>query len=167
MTTYDLLTTVTDAESHDVFTVYDAVFGDQPDESAWRSGIWDRHVARAGFRLARARDDGRLVGFGYGYTGERGQWWSDQAARVLAPSVANVWVGGHFELVTIGVMEDARGAGVGRGLLDQVCAGLPHARLLLMTTADADDPARHLYHRVGWEVLGPGLRDGQVIMGRT
>ena len=35
-----------------------------------------------------------------------------------------------------------------------------------MTTADADDPARRLYARAGWEVIGPGLRDGQVVMGR-
>jgi hypothetical protein len=35
-----------------------------------------------------------------------------------------------------------------------------------MTTADADDPARHLYARAGWEVVGPGLRDDQVVMAR-
>ena len=80
MTTYDLVTEVTDDDSRAVFEVYDAIFGDQPDQSAWRSGIWDRHVARAGFRLARVYDEERLLGFGYGYTGERGQWWTDQAA---------------------------------------------------------------------------------------
>jgi hypothetical protein len=31
---------------------------------------------------------------------------------------------------------------------------------------DADDPARHLYARAGWEVTGPGLDDGRVILGR-
>jgi hypothetical protein len=35
-----------------------------------------------------------------------------------------------------------------------------------MTTADADDPTRRLYARAGWEVIGPGLRDGQVVMGK-
>jgi ribosomal protein S18 acetylase RimI-like enzyme len=166
MTTYDLVTEVSDAETHEVFEVYDEVFGDQPDETAWRTGVWDRHAARAGFRLARAFDRGRLVGFGYGYTGEHGQWWTDQAARLLGPEVAREWLGGHFELVSIGVREGSRGAGVGRGLLDRLCEGLPQRHWLLMTTDDADDPARHLYSRVGWEVLGPGLRDAQVIMGR-
>ena len=33
-------------------------------------------------------------------------------------------------------------------------------------TADAEDPARHLYASEGWQVIGPGLRDEQVIMGR-
>ena len=166
VTTYDLVTEVTDHESRAVFGVYDAVFGDQPDYEAWRGGVWDRHTARAGFRLARAHVDGRLVGFGYGYTGEPGQWWTDQAAEMLEPEVAEAWLGGHFELVTIGVLEEARGKHVGRTLLDRLTDGLPQARWVLMTTGDADDPARHLYARAGWQVIGPGLRDGQVVMGR-
>ena len=36
-----------------------------------------------------------------------------------------------------------------------------------MTTADADDPARHLYASTGWSVIGPGLTADQVIMGRA
>jgi ribosomal protein S18 acetylase RimI-like enzyme len=166
MTAYDLVTEVTDGDSRAVFEVYDAVFGDQPDHLAWRTGIWDRHVARDGFRLARAYDEQRLVGFGYGYTGERGQWWTDQAARVLPAEVTELWLGGHFELVSIGVLAEARGRGVGEALLARLTGSLPHERWVLMTTADAEDPARHLYARAGWEVIGPGLRDGQVVMGR-
>jgi ribosomal protein S18 acetylase RimI-like enzyme len=166
VTTYDLVTQVGDADAREVFGVYDAVFGDQPDHAAWRSGIWDRHVARRGFRLARAYDAERLVGFGYGYTGERGQWWTDQAARVLPVEVAEEWLGGHFELVSIGVLADSRGSGVAGALLDRLTESLPHEHRVLMTTADAEDPARHLYARAGWEVIGPGLRDGQVVMGR-
>lgn len=166
MTAFDLVTSVTEDDGHEVFGVYDAVFGDQPDEAAWRVGIWDRHIVRNGFRLARAYDGPGLVGFGYGYTGQRGQWWTDQAARVLGPEVAEEWLGGHFELVSIGVLDDARRRGVGRGVLARLCAGLTQERWVLMTTADADDPARHLYAREGWQVIGPGLRDGQVILGR-
>jgi ribosomal protein S18 acetylase RimI-like enzyme len=165
-TTYDVVRVPTDDDTRAVFDVYDAVFGDQPDYAAWRSGVWDRHAERAGFRLARAHDEGRLVGFGYGYTGERGQWWTDRAAEVLGPEVAGVWLGGHFELVSIGVLERYRGRGTGRGLLDRLTGDLPQERWLLMTTADAADPARHLYARAGWQVVGPGLRDDQVIMGR-
>jgi ribosomal protein S18 acetylase RimI-like enzyme len=167
-TTYDVVTSVTDAESREVFAVYDAVFADLPDHDAWRSAVWDKHAARAGFRLARARSEagGELVGFAYGYTGEAGQWWTDQAAHLLGPEVASAWLGGHFELVSVGVLEEARGRGVGQGLMGRLCDGLPQDRSVLMTTADADDPARRLYARGGWEVLGPGLRGGQVIMGR-
>lgn len=166
MTTYDLVSRLTEDDTRAVFEVYDAVFGDQPDYAAWRHGIWDRHAGRPGFRVARAYDGDRLVGFGYGYTGEHGQWWTDMAARVLDAHVADEWLGGHFELVSIGVLRDVRGHGVGRGLLSRVTDGLPQERWLLMTTADAADPARHLYARAGWEVVGPGLRDGQVVLGR-
>jgi ribosomal protein S18 acetylase RimI-like enzyme len=162
VTTYELITAVADADSRAVFEVYDAVFGDQPVYAAWRAGVWDRHTARDGFRLARAHDGERLVGFAYGYTGEHGQWWTDRAAAL----VDEEWLGGHFELVSIGVLDAVRGHGIGRVLLQRLTEGLQHERWVLMTTADADDPARHLYARAGWEVIGPGLRDGQVVMGR-
>ena len=161
-----MVTEVTEAGSRSVFEVYDAAFGDQPDYAAWRRGIWDRHAARDGFRLARAHDGERLVGFAYGYTGEHGQWWTDQAAALLDVEVAEEWLGGHFELVSIGVLDAVRGQGVGRALLTGLTEGLPQERWVLMTTADASDPARHLYARAGWQVIGPGLRDGQVVMGR-
>ena len=166
MTTYDVLASVTEDDADELWPVYDTVFADQTEYAGWRAGVWDRHVARAGFRLARAYDGSALVGFAYGYTGERGQWWTDQAAQVLDPDVAEVWLGGHFELVSIGVVEAGRGSGVGTALLRAVTDGLPHERWVLMTTADADDPARHLYAGEGWQVIGPGLRDGQVTMGR-
>jgi ribosomal protein S18 acetylase RimI-like enzyme len=85
---------------------------------------------------------------------------------VLAPDVAAEWLGGHFELVSIGVVADARGRGLGLALMRELTEGLPHERWLLMTTADADDPARRLYAREGWRVIGPGLGDDQVVMGR-
>jgi len=166
VTSYDLVTRVTEADTGELWQVYDAVFGDQPDQTAWRTGVWDRHAAREGFRLARAYDGARLVGFAYGYTGRRGQWWTEQAVTVLGPDVAQEWLGGHFELVSIGVLETARARGVGRALLERLTDDLPHERWVLMTTGDAEDPARHLYARAGWKVIGPGLRDGQVILGR-
>jgi ribosomal protein S18 acetylase RimI-like enzyme len=166
VTTYDVVTAVTEEDTDELWPVYDAVFGDAPDYAGWRAGMWDRHAARPGFRLARAYEGRRLVGFAYGYTGEHGQWWTDQAAQVLAPEVAEAWLGGHFELVSLGVLETGRRQGVGTALLRAVTDGLPHERWVLMTTDDDEDPARHLYAREGWQVIGPGLRDGQVTMGR-
>ena len=161
-----MVTHVDEADTQEFWKAYDAVFGDEADIHAWRTRTWDLHVARDGFRLARAYDDERLVGFAYGYTGEFGQWWTDQAAQVLAPEVVAEWLGGHFDLVSLGVLEEARHRGVGGALLQEVTRDLPNPRWTLTTTADADDPARHLYAREGWQMIGPGLRDGQVIMGR-
>jgi ribosomal protein S18 acetylase RimI-like enzyme len=149
-----------------LWSVYESVFGDYSDYETWRSAVWDKHSVRDGFRLARAYDADALVGFAYGYTGERGQWWTDNVLTVLDPDVAQSWVGGHFELVSIGVLPAARCGGVGRGLMRTLLGGLPHERLLLMTSADPHDPARRLYASEGWDVLGPGIGDETVIMGR-
>jgi len=151
----------------DLWPLYRSVFGDFEDVDSWHAQVWDRHTARAGFRLALAREGDALVGFGYGYTGERGQWWTDNAAKVLHPQVASDWLGGHFELVSIGVDEAARGAGIGRHLMKALTDGLEQSRWMLMTSADTDDPARRLYRSTGWAVIGPGLSPEQVIMGRA
>ena len=111
-------------QREDLWPVYLAVFGDRSDYGEWRTEVWDRHTGRSGFRLARAyRRRRRLVGFGYGYTGGRGQWWTDQAALVLDAAVADSWLGGHFELVTIGVLPEARGQGHGAGLMRVLTTG--------------------------------------------
>jgi ribosomal protein S18 acetylase RimI-like enzyme len=155
-------------DGEEVWPCYRDVFADQPSYEHWRDQVWDRHRARDGFRLARAwlPDGEALSGFAYGYTGRRGQWWTDLAARVLPAAAADEWLDGHFELVSIAVAPGARGRGIGRTLLRTLTDGLPHQRLLLMTTSDEDDPARRLYASEGWMVLGPGVGDGQVIMAK-
>lgn len=151
----------------ELWLLYRTVFDDFDDLGTWRDQVWDRHSARTGFRLALAREGGALVGFAYGYTGEPGQWWTDRAAAALHPEVASDWLGGHFEVVSLGVAETARSRGVGRRLLTALTDGLSHSRWVLMTTSDADDPARRLYRSTGWAVIGPGISDEQVIMGRA
>lgn len=157
---------VTEADGHMVWPVYDSVFGDHPNYQTWRGAVWDRHTVRAGFRLARAYDDATLVGFAYGYTGEHGQWWTDKAREVLDPPIAAAWLGGHFEVVSIGVVDTARCAGIGRRLMQILTECLPRDRLLLMTTSDPSDAARRLYASEGWHVIGPGIGDATVIMGK-
>jgi ribosomal protein S18 acetylase RimI-like enzyme len=149
-----------------IWPVYQAVFGDYVAFEAWRDAVWDKHRLRDGFRLARAYDGDALLGFAYGYTGRPGQWWTDNARKVLEPEVADAWLGDHFEVVSLGVLEAARGAGIGRGLMHALLDGLQHERLLLMTTSDASDPARRLYDSEGWRVIGPGIGHGTVIMGK-
>ncbi|GAB3039124.1 hypothetical protein GCM10011376_40460 [Nocardioides flavus (ex Wang et al. 2016)] len=151
----------------ELWPLYRRIFSDFDDLETWRGQVWDRHAARTGFRLALARADDGLVGFAYGYTGDHGQWWTDRAAGVLHPAVADDWLGGHFELVSIGVDEPARRSGVGRQLMATLTDGLDHARWVLMTSSDPDDPARRLYRTAGWAVIGPGLSPDRIIMGRA
>jgi ribosomal protein S18 acetylase RimI-like enzyme len=161
----DLVSAVSAADTLELWPVYAAVFQDQPDIETWRASTWDRHAARPGFRLARAYADDRLVGFAYGYTGERGQWWTDHAFEALPPATATAWLGGHFEIVSVGVVPECRRSGIGRALLRALLADLPHERRLLMATADESDAARQLYASEGWRVLGRGIGPDQVILG--
>lgn len=124
-----------------------------------------KHAQRDGFRLVGAFDDDRsLLGFAYGYTGERGQWWSDHVASVAPPDVVDAWVGGHFEFVELAVRADAQGRGIGGALHDALLAGLPHDRALLATYRD-DRPAPRLYRRKGWRVLLDPLDDDSTLYG--
>jgi ribosomal protein S18 acetylase RimI-like enzyme len=90
---------------------------------------------RASRRWSGGYDADALVGFACGYTGEFGQWWTDRARVELEPQVAGAWLGGHFELVSIGVAGAARRAGIGRGLVHALLDRLPHERLFLMTSS--------------------------------
>ncbi|MFE6967962.1 GNAT family N-acetyltransferase [Isoptericola sp. NPDC057653] len=152
------------ALAEQVWSCYDAVFGDVADPVEWRTGRYDRHAAHDGYRLVTAHADGGLVGFAWGYVGQRGQYWSDLLVEALPPDVADAWVGDHFELVELGVLAAWRGHGVGRRLHDAVLEGVGRRSLLLTSEAE-DDPAVGLYRRSGWQRLGR-LGPGTQVMGR-
>lgn len=147
----------------DVLEVWSAVFGPVEDAREWSVSPWDRHRTRPGYRLVLAHESERLVGFAWGYTGERGQYWSDTITRQLGSKVDG-WVGGHFEFVELAVLPEARRRGVGGRLHDALLSGLPHTRALLSTSDDPDDPAVRLYTSRGWTGLG-GYGDDRRVMG--
>jgi ribosomal protein S18 acetylase RimI-like enzyme len=155
---------VDDTGTAELWPVYDAVFGDQPDLATWRATVWDRHMARDGFRLARTYDRQGLAGFAYGYTGEHGQWWTDQVAGRAPAHVVEEWVGGHLELVELAVDPGCQGRGYGTALHDAVLLGTGHDRALLTTWA-GDRPASRLYPRLGWTLLHPRVFDDSDLWG--
>jgi len=153
------------APAAELFGVYDAVFHDGAVLDTWLESPWGRHLTREGFRLATAREARRLVGFAWGYTGARGQHWSDLVADSLPRPVVDTWLGGHFELVELAVLEEFRRRGVGGRLHDVLLDDLPHERALLSTSDDEQDPAVRLYRSRGWVSLGR-LTDGVQVLGR-
>jgi broad specificity phosphatase PhoE len=122
------------------------------------------HAARDGFRLVTVRDGSTPLGFAYGYTGEHGQWWTDQMTTVVPADLAATWLGGHFEVVELAVLPEAQGRGFGAALVESLLHGLPHRRALLTTYAD-DRPAPRLYRRLGWQHLAAGVFDGSDLWG--
>lgn len=148
-----------------VWPCYAAVFGDFDCYERWRSDLFERHAAREGFRLAVAVEGERLVGFSWGYVGQRGQFWSDLVHEALPHDVVTDWVGGHFELVELAVLPSCRRSGLGQALHERVLDGVGR-RCLLSTSDDENDPAVRLYRRSGWKRLGM-LRPGVQVMGRA
>ncbi len=148
-----------------VLRVWEEVFGAVEDVVHWRETVWERHRARSGFRLATAHAGADLVGFGWGYTGAAGQFWSDLVLERLGDAVAD-WVGGHFELVELAVRPEARRQRTRTWLHDTLLAGLPHRRALLGTSDDPADPAVRLYRGRGWLPLGRHA-PGQQVMGKV
>jgi ribosomal protein S18 acetylase RimI-like enzyme len=109
-----------------------------------------RHAGNSGFACrAAVLDDGTLVGFGYGYTTQRGQWWHDLVRKALTPTLGAEWLRDAFELSELHVLPEFQGHGIGRRLLLSLAEGIPHTTMLL-STPDADTRAFQLYRDLGF-----------------
>lgn len=108
------------------------------------------HSTRPGFVMVVAFEGSAVVGFGYGFTGEFGQPWTEAMAAALPPGTP--WLGGHFEFAEFGVLPSHRRQGIGRAIHDAVFEPLPHDRAILTVLVD-NGPARAFYSTRGWEVV--------------
>lgn len=118
----------------------------------WAHERLPEHAVIPGFALFTASAGGQVLGFGYGYLGAPGQWFDTAVRQLVAPQVADAWLGGHGELVELAVLPRARGAGVGGRLHDAVLdhlAGTGATKALLVVDRRAV-PARRLYASRGW-----------------
>jgi ribosomal protein S18 acetylase RimI-like enzyme len=149
---------------HEALAIYGLAMGYDAAVVAGRYGYAVQHTERPGFRavgaFAEAREGDRpageqLVGFGYGYLIEPGQWWHDQVRAALDRRTAKRWLPGAFEVCELHVHPDHQSRGVGRQLLHALLEGLPHPAALL-STPDTDTKAFRLYHADGFVDLARG-----------
>jgi ribosomal protein S18 acetylase RimI-like enzyme len=145
-----------------MIVVYAAAMRPPPEMLAGRRSIMAGHAAHPGFRALLATEDGSgaPAGFGYGFHGAPGQWWHDTVARALAAAhgqvIATAWLDDSFEVAELHVAPEHQGHGVGAGLLLQLTSGRPE-RTALLSTRDANSPARRLYRGTGFTDLLTGF----------
>jgi ribosomal protein S18 acetylase RimI-like enzyme len=153
------------AVAADIVDVYREAFGSapyfegEPGVARFASEALPRHAGRDDFRLVIAREAGAVAGFGYGYTGARGQWWHDWVVGQLDRATVAEWAREPFEVVELAVRPAAQGRGTGGRLHDALLAGLRH-RTALLSTWDLDSRAVRLYRGRGWMTLRRAVRSG-------
>jgi GNAT superfamily N-acetyltransferase len=111
-------------------------------------------TTRDGFALTQAMDGPLLVGVAYGWTMPPGRWFRSPAGAP-PPEIVDV---PHFAIMEWMVRASHRGAGVGRRLLDLLLEGRPEPWAVLAANPQA--PARRVYERLGWRMVGASQPDG-------
>jgi ribosomal protein S18 acetylase RimI-like enzyme len=149
----------------ELIAIYRAAFDGPPyyedEDDAQRFGrSLILHATRPGYTLLIARQYGRfsnrlhILGFAYGYTTTPGQWWHDTIRPALTEQQAQHWLANAFELVELAVLPAWQGQGIGGRLHDTLLASLPH-RTAVLSTAQEETAALHLYRQRGWHTLVP------------
>jgi ribosomal protein S18 acetylase RimI-like enzyme len=102
---------------------------------------------------------GPIIAFSYGFRGENGQWWHDVVAAALiarsGPATAAQWLADSLEIAEVHVHPDYHRRGIGRSLVLGLADGR-RERTAVLSTQDADSPARHLYRDLGFTDLLTG-----------
>ena len=130
---------------------------------AGRRSIMAGHAGNPGFRALAVTADGTgaMAGFGYGFHGTAGQWWHDTVSRALADrrgdAAASAWLDDSFEVAELHVAPDHQGHGIGASVLLRLTSGRPE-RTALLSTRDANTPARRLYRGTGFTDLLTAFR---------
>jgi ribosomal protein S18 acetylase RimI-like enzyme len=165
------------AAINDLLAIYAAAMGAEPEELPTRRAIMERHVANPGFRalIVTSGDPAHVVAFTYGFRGMPGQWWHDVVrAGIVARSGqrdATTWLDYALEIAEVHVHPDFQARGIGRLMMLALTSGRPE-RTALLSTRDAETPARRLYHSLGFvdlltEFLFPGGGPAYAVMGAT
>jgi len=132
-----------------------------------RRELMRRHAGYPAFKAlqARASVSGQaqgprpVLGFSYGFHGQRGQWWYDAVSsalsRAIGPALTASWLADCIEVAEVHVRKDQQRCGIGTRLLTGLVAARPE-RTALLSTPDRDSTARRLYRRMGFRDLLTG-----------
>ena len=146
--------------------VYAAAMRVSPLHIPGRRTIMAAHAAHPAFRALavtvppgpgpESAEAGPVVAFTYGFHGTAGQWWHDMVRSALTArsgaGAAGAWLADSFEIAELHVRPGYQQRGIGRQLLFRLTAGLAE-RTAVLSTMDAQSPARRLYRSLGFADL--------------
>jgi GNAT superfamily N-acetyltransferase len=102
-----------------------------------------------------------VIAFAYGFHGDSGQWWHDLVRSALMAQSGHAavsrWLDDSFEVAELHVRPEYQRRGIGRRLLFRLTGGLAE-RTAVLSTMDANSPARRLYRSLGFTDLLTGYR---------
>jgi ribosomal protein S18 acetylase RimI-like enzyme len=158
----------------DVVAVYGEAMNYRSELLQTRRGYIAAHVRRPGFRaVASLTTEGRLIGFGYGYTSAGGQWWHDQVRSALDDADRKTWLSDCFEVVELHVSPHGQGHGIGARQLRALLSTAEGTTTLLSTpeAEESDSRAWRLYRRFGFvdvlrNFIFPGDEREFAVLGR-
>jgi GNAT superfamily N-acetyltransferase len=148
----------------EVYSSAFSIFRDGPSEQevrAFSRQTLPEQAGREGFRFIAAFEDEHLLGFIYGFHGDRGEPWEEWIHARLPAGVYDEWFVNQFDLTEFCVRADRHGEGIGSQLYAALLTELaqtPYERAVL-TTRRIANPAREFYARRGWEVAWDALDD--------
>lgn len=99
-----------------------------------------------------------IVGFLYGYTFRRGNWWPEKVGPLIIATDHEHVMASAFELVELAVLPSHQGQGIGSELMRYQFERQPQTHVLLSTNADPGNRAISLYWHHGFEVLVPDFQ---------
>ena len=157
------------AELDALTAVYLAAMRSDPALLPGRRSIMERHATYDGFRALAVTADaagpgapgghGQIVAFSYGFRGAGGQWWHDVVSTALTArsgrALAAAWLADSLEIAEVHVHPGFHRRGIGRSLVLGLAEGR-RERTAVLSTQDADSPARRLYRGVGFADLLTG-----------
>jgi ribosomal protein S18 acetylase RimI-like enzyme len=151
-----------------ILAVYAAAMGSPKEQLPGRRMMMERHARYPSFRGLAAVTEGdgpvgygTIIGIGYGFRGQAGQWWHDMVTSAITAvagrGTARAWMEDSFEIGELHVHPDYQGQGIGRHLLLSLASGRPE-RTAVLSTLDRSSRARRLYRGVGFADLLTGFR---------
>ena len=159
----------------DFLAIYAAAMGAGPAELPSRRAIMERHSGSAEFRAlaVTAGSSDRIVAFTYGFRGLPGQWWHDVVRAGIAGSAglrtAGQWLDDVLEIAEVHVHPEYQARRIGRRMMLTLTDRRPE-RTAVLSTRDAQTPARRLYRSLGFadlltSFLFPGGGPPYAVMG--